>query len=317
MQIGIEISISASKGAGVVSEPVELAHVAGIRYTATSFFAGNPTANLFDGNTATFWLGTGAGVDTVYLDIGVNKLAVPTSYGVRASNSNVTTRPPKNWTFQASVDGITWDTLDTRTNQTAWSSLQLRSFTVSTGTWYRFFRLAITANNGDATYTEFGEFYVYGLNPAAIGAQFAPTTMTTDNAPSPYVASQSSFYTGINQHKCWRTLSAVNDSWVGTGNGVEWVSFDLGSAARICNKYEIQIWEEFTRAPKNWTLQGSNNGTAWTTIATVANSTGWNAMGRVFDVTDVSTAYRYYKIDITANNGAATYTKITHFYLYE
>ena len=58
------------------------------------------------------------------------------------------------------------------------------------------------------------------------------------------------------------------------------------------------------RAPKSWTLQGSNDGSSWTTIDTQTNFTAWGG-GNVFTGFSFSntTAYSYYRWHVTANGG--------------
>jgi hypothetical protein len=61
-----------------------------------------------------------------------------------------------------SNNGSTWTTLDTRTNETAWASAETRSYLCTVlGTPYRYFRLKITANNGDTTFTQIAELHFY------------------------------------------------------------------------------------------------------------------------------------------------------------
>lgn len=80
-----------------------------------------------------------------------------------------------------------------------------------------------------------------------------------------------------------------------------WIKYELPSA-KVVEKYTIRagIWDE---APRNWTFQGSNDGSAWAILDTRVNITGWG--GQPFKVFTFSntTAYRYYKLNITANNG--------------
>lgn len=58
---------------------------------------------------------------------------------------------------------------------------------------------------------------------------------------------------------------------------------------------------------KNWTLLGSNDGSSWTTVDTVVNQTGWSfGEKREFEV-DNPGSYRFYKFNMTANNGHATW----------
>ena len=55
---------------------------------------------------------------------------------------------PKDWTFEASNDGISWTILDTVTGETDWGSGETRTYTTINGTEYAHYRLHISDNNG-------------------------------------------------------------------------------------------------------------------------------------------------------------------------
>ena len=126
----------------------------------------------FDNSSVTGWI-SNTGDPTGWLQLWI---AVPQklkSYSITAGtqywqydNGN---RLPKNFTMQGSADGVAWDVLDTRVNQTGWTEGQTRNFVCNspTATRYNFFRVVITANNGDADYTQIGELNLYtdDLNP--------------------------------------------------------------------------------------------------------------------------------------------------------
>lgn len=131
--------------------------------SASSATAGNDAFHAFDATAANVsWQGSGAGVDHLTLDTGSGSLLRIKAYGIQSAYA--ASRAPKNWTFEASNDGSSWDTLDTQTNQTGWdySRFECRMFLVSTITDYRYFRVNITASNGDASYTLIQEVYLYG-----------------------------------------------------------------------------------------------------------------------------------------------------------
>lgn len=95
---------------------------------------------------------------------------------------------------------------------------------------------------------------------------------------------------------------------------VGWLKVDLGSGkTAIVRRYSIQAATtagEADKAPKAWTLQGSNNDSAWTTIHTVAAAAAFTVgERRSYDVTN-AVAYRYYKLDVTENQGDATSLRI-------
>jgi hypothetical protein len=124
----------------------------------------------FDGlaGTLRYWLGSGAGVDWLRLDLGAGNARKLVSYSVKVNTIPETARAPKAWTMQGSNDATAWNTLDTVTNQTAWASGETRTFGCdATGTAWRYFRLNITANNGDAAYTQVAELSLYVQQDAA------------------------------------------------------------------------------------------------------------------------------------------------------
>jgi len=127
----------------------------------SSEYGGYPAWKTLDGG-ASYWIGTGSGVDWVKYDFGSGNSYVVRSYWIRVDNVPEPNRAPKNWTFEGSNDGSTWTTLHTVTNQTSWDNNETRYFTpTDTSTAYRYFRINITANNGDATYTQIDEVFFF------------------------------------------------------------------------------------------------------------------------------------------------------------
>ena len=62
-----------------------------------------------------------------------------------------------------------------------------------------------------------------------------------------------------------------------------------------------------TRAPKDWTFEGSNDGENWTVLDTRTDESGWTK-GEIRTYRfENATAYSYYKFDGTAINGATDY----------
>lgn len=145
----------------------------------------------------------------------------------------------------------------------------------------------------------------------------APHNMTASNAPSPYVASASSFFPTLDPFRAFDGLT--NGYWVTNGTNTGWIKIDLGSG----NTYTIGTYAvrvntipEPNRAPQDWTLQGSNDDSSYTVIDTVTGQTSWgNGETRTFTCDDTSTAYRYFKVDITANNGD-TFLQMEELFLY-
>ncbi len=283
---------------------------------STEFGSPLVAAAAFDNSNTNFWVGTGGGVDWLRVQILSGDTEILESYAIKMGPTSA--RGPKNFTLEGSNDGSSWTTVDTRTNETGWSANETRTWTCATQTTaYAYFRVNITANNGDATYTEINEFYLY--TDSDIPTDLAPHNMTTNSAPSPYVASASTEAGAALAYKAFDGVVGVGNQWIGNNSGVDWLRIDLGAGQdRILQAYTIVGPENNGRSPKTWTFEGSPDGTSWTTVDTRTNEPAWAALGferRTFICATQTDAYRYYRINITANYSSVE-TSIAELYLW-
>ncbi len=147
-------------GAALISPP--LIHLAFGGTASDSANAGGANAGItaFDQDFGSFWF---PGVPTGWLqyDFGANSAHVIKRYTI-TSAPLIPERDPKNWQFQGSNDGATWTTLDTQTDQTfQWRTYQ-RVFDITNTDAYRYYRLNVTANNGDASFLHLSELGLWG-----------------------------------------------------------------------------------------------------------------------------------------------------------
>lgn len=116
--------------------------------TAISYMAYYSPDRAFDNSTDYIdglWI-MNATTGWLKYDFGASNQRIITRYTLRGQ-SNAPARSPKNWTLEGSNDDTNWATLDTQTNQTSWAGMNTYTFTNTTA--YRYYRLNITANNGD------------------------------------------------------------------------------------------------------------------------------------------------------------------------
>ncbi len=132
--------------------------------------------------------------------------------------------------------------------------------------------------------------------------------MVSANSPSG-VASASEHY---GSQDAWMAMTDAQVGWITNASALpQWIQYQF-PVATLIGGYAIRPWYVDTypgRTPKDWTFRGSNDGANWTTLDTVA---GWGTpyvyeFG--FFPCRPMTAYAYYRLYITANNGNA-YTGI-------
>lgn len=127
--------------------PVSVAVGGTVTASSTSSPSGEEKEKAFDSNPSTKWLiTTNAGWIQYKFATGVTQTV--TSYSITSAN-DVPARDPKNWTLQGSNNGTSWTTLDTRTNETFASRFLKKTYTFSNTTAYAYYRLNVSANNGD------------------------------------------------------------------------------------------------------------------------------------------------------------------------
>jgi poly(3-hydroxybutyrate) depolymerase/lysophospholipase L1-like esterase len=97
---------------------------------------------------------------------------------------------------------------------------------------------------------------------------------------------------------------SASTKWL-IANTTGWIQYDfVGTTTWAINQYTITSANDVpTRDPKNWTLQGSNDGTNWTAVNAQSNQTFANRFQKnTYSFTN-TTAYQIYRLNITANNG--------------
>jgi len=109
--------------------------------------------------------------------------------------------------------------------------------------------------------------------------------------------------------------------WLHFSGAATWLKYDLGaSVSALVLKYAItSANDEPTRDPKDFELQGSKDNSSWTTVDTVTGETFATRGLRKEFICDTpgTTAYRYWRFYINANNGSASITQLAEIELYK
>lgn len=143
---------------------------------------------------------------------------------------------------------------------------------------YRYWRIFILNNNGDASFLAMNEVELRGsVDGADITTPATPVTASTQ-------------YNGTYAPECTVDNSLVIESrWISAPSAVanQWLRYDLGTPQVV-----MQVAVYFSNpyapgsSPKDLRIEGSNDGTSFTTVKTFLGNTSWPG-GGVFKLFDL------------------------------
>ncbi|BCZ46922.1 hypothetical protein psyc5s11_29890 [Clostridium gelidum] len=97
----------------------------------------------------------------------------------------------------------------------------------------------------------------------------------------------------------------------------QWLQYEFSMPISIYS-YEM-VARKNNDAPKDWTFEGSNDGTNWVILDTQTNQINWSTTiyeKRSYKFTNIQD-YKIYKINISSQNGYAGYVGIDELYMYK
>jgi hypothetical protein len=151
----------------------------------------------------------------------------------------------------------------------------------------------VQATNSAGTSGNSPESYGSLLPTAMVNLAFGGTATASFN--------QDSYTEGA--HKAFDT--DPGSKWYGYNSPTGWLQYDFGAGnAQTVKRYTINSADVPARDPKDWQFQGSQDGSTWTTLDTRSGQTFLVVQAQnTYDIGN-TTAYRYYRLNITGNNGA-------------
>jgi hypothetical protein len=168
--------------------------------------------------------------------------------------------------------------------------------TVVAGTTYYY---VARAKNSAGTSGNSSQFYAALLPSPLVNLAFSGTASDSGNS----VAWNSS--NGFDQNP--------GSLWFHQGT-TGWLQYDFGAGnAQVIKRYTVSSSSVNipSRDPKDWQFQASNDGANWTTLDTQSNQTFAiiRMQQNTYNIGN-TTAYRYYRFNVTANNGHADFTHL-------
>jgi len=143
---------------------------------------------LIDNNSQTKYYRSGR--TALWVQYQSTVAAIVTYYTITSAN-DVPTRDPKNWTLSGSNDGTNWTVIDSRSDEVFATRFLRKTYLINNNsTPYSYYRLTITANNGN-TGTQFAEWELFERRQQTIAiSEISEQTYGDD--PFELVASASS-----------------------------------------------------------------------------------------------------------------------------
>lgn len=93
----------------------------------------------------------------------------------------------------------------------------------------------------------------------------------------------------------------LNTSWASaTGSGPDWLRYDFGSGqSKVITEYTFQLDANSYTRPTAWSFDGSADGSTWTSLHSLTGQSISSGTRYAYTFTN-STAYRYYRLNITS-----------------
>lgn len=247
--------------------------------------AGEGKDNAFDAKYHTKWLvfANSAWIQYQFADGAAYAI---NEYKITSAN-DYPERDPSSWQLEGSNDGTNWTVLDSRQDQRFANRYESQTYSFPNTVGYSYYRFDFANTSGVLQLADIELFDGTTYEPPV--ALHPIVTASGENAPNEGAVQIAD---GTSTTK-WLTYQSSGD-----------VQFDFGQAITL-DGYAITAANDASeRDPENWTLQASNDGSAWTTIDTRSGEQFERRHQRNYYPLDVnSTAYRYYKFNLKNHSG--------------
>ena len=274
----------------------------------------------FNNTTGDLWIASSAGTGWLKYDFGSGVTKTPVAITIQASSSP--TGAPASGTIQGSNDGSTWTTLKTLSGL-SWSANEIKTFTFSNTTAYRYFFFYIVPASGGPSIQEI-ELLELGSGLVSVNTTYNATsdyyttgqvevipTMTSDTAPSGTM----SVHANNTGSTAWEAADkSLGTVWTAPANNqLGWLAYEATTPS-VVTKYKIINHTVAARGLVAWTFEGYN-GSGWDVLDTQTNQPT-DTLNTVRYYTFVNTtAYAKHRINISANGGDA-YTQVAEIQFY-
>ncbi|MHC2992447.1 hypothetical protein OB13_12925 [Pontibacter sp. HJ8] len=231
-----------------------------------------------------------------WLQLRLDAPAAVGSYTLVSANDD-DNRDPMNWTLEGSDNGTDWTVLDTQTGQMFSERFQKKTYPISNTTAYAYYRLNISAIKAGNTF-QLGEWRLYEVVQAPdITARGGTLTVFRENDGG----------ADANEGSPKVIDNDAQTKFLSHFPGSQWLQLKLDASAVVVIYTLTSANDDPNRDPKDWTLEGSKNGTDWTTLDTrTGEMFSERFQTKTYNIEN-ATAYTYYRLNISAIKDGSTF----------
>jgi len=216
-----------------------------------------------------------------------------------ASGNGDTSLNPNWFKIEGSNDDENWTLLIERGQPKTWNKCQAFQYVIDNTTAYKYYRLTIK-NTANATSCRIYRWRLYKREDGIRGIENLIPKMLAASQDG-YIISAESQYN--NDHAALYAYDGnSNTRWASGGSAPSWIQIQFPTEV-VCNAYQITSRNDqyYNQAPREFRLEGSNDGTTWRTLDTETGIVFSQNETKLFDFIN-ERAYSYYRIYVTASN---------------
>jgi len=282
-------------------------------FLTTSFGPGSTVSeragSLIDNNPATKMYNGNITAGTTYIQFKAMQPEIVTGYTITSANDSPD-RDLSGWDFQGSTDGSNWVSLDKQSGQTFPARFQKNSYSFTNTNQYQYYRwYAITRQGGGTGSIQLAEIELLAasstgkVNIMAVGGTTTDIWNTTGNEGAAMCTDS----------YIWKPSADNNTSALDGGtkyftdHGTTEIVF-AGNVKTIAQQYTLTSGNDYAdRDPKTWKVLASNDTAAgWVTLdSQTGQAFNYRCETKTYPIAGNTTLYKFYKLKVTANNGAS------------
>ena len=226
------------------------------------------------------------------------------------SGNDAPERDPTHWELQGSMDGSSWVAIDSRSEESFSGRNQTREFIIENTEAYAYYRLFITENGGsDAVQiSEWRLLSLQMIDPSLPVDLSLRSTLSVSHENADGAEGSEGSLKLIDNDPLSKYLASFSTDF--------WLQQSLDSE-RTVSQYTLTSGNDAPdRDPLDWELLGSLDGNNWTVVDTRSGEMfAERNLTQTYVVTN-TTAYSYYRLNITANNGGDAF-QLSEWRIYE